>query len=363
MKCNSQEEFALYKGIWVLCECRDNELSSASVELVSEARRLANRLGSDVTALLPGYGVAGFAKTLGGYGADKVIVCEHEALKDYTAEAYTAAVCQAVEKGMPDTLLVSATTIGRDLAPRCAARLKTGLNADCTLLHVGKEEYLEYLKKESSMDLSEVEEKVTDNQLKMTMPAFGGHLMATIICPDYRPQMATVRPGVMKAGEYSEEKAEKCLIENFAVNITENDLPAKVLETVKEIKNTVDLTGAKVIVSVGMGIKKDNEKGLELAQELADVFDGVVGATRDVVTEGWVSEDRMIGQTGKIVRPKLYIALGISGAIQHQGGMKDSEFIVAVNTDKHAPIFEIADCGLVGDLFEVVPAMIKAAKR
>ena len=362
MKCNSKEEFAQYKGIWVLAECRDGKLSDASVELVSEARRLADRLNEQVTALLVGWDVAAFAETLGGYGADKVIVCEHEALKDYTAEAYTAAVCQVVAEGKPDTLLVSATTIGRDLAPRCAARLKTGLNADCTLLHVGKEEYLDYLKKESSLDLREVEDQVFDGQLKMTMPAFGGHLMATIVCPDYRPQMATVRPGVMKAGAFDPERAKSCAVERAEVEITEADRLTQVLETVKEIKNTVDITGAKVIVSVGMGIKKDSARGLQLAQELADVFDGVVGATRDVVTEGWIEEDRMIGQNGKIVRPKLYIALGISGAIQHQGGMKDSEFIVAVNTDKRAPIFEIADCGLVGDLFEVVPAMIKAAK-
>lgn len=363
MKCNSKADFEQYKGIWVLCETRGGELLDASIELVSEARRLADQLSCEVTALLPGYDVAKFAKTLGGYGADKVIVCENPALKDYTAEAYTAAVCQVVEAGKPDTLLVPATTIGRDLAPRCAARLKTGLNADCTLLHIGKDDYIEYLKKESTMDISELEPKVFDGQLKMTMPAFGGHLMATIVCPDYRPQMATVRPGVMKKGEYSEEKAAKCVVEQPEIVIGEDDVKSKVLETVKEIKDTVDITGAKVIVSVGMGIKKDSAKGIALAQELADAFGGVVGATRDVVTEGWVDEDRMIGQTGKIVRPKLYIALGISGAIQHQGGMKDSEFIVAVNTDKRAPIFEIADCGIVGDLFDIVPALIKAAKE
>lgn len=283
--------------------------------------------------------------------------------KYYAAEAYTAAVCQVVEKGMPDTLLVSATTIGRDLAPRCAARLQTGLNADCTLLHVGRQEYLDYLARESSQDLSEIEGKVTDNQLKMTMPAFGGHLMATITCPNYRPQMATVRPGVMKAGEYSEAAAARCVVERPKIAITGRDRLTEVLETVKEVKNTVDLTGAKVIVAVGMGIKKDPQKGIELAEQLAGAFDGVVGATRDVVTAGWIGEGRMIGQTGKIVRPKLYIGLGISGAIQHQGGMKDSEFIVSVNTDKRAPLFEIADCGLVGDLFDVVPAMLKAAKE
>lgn len=363
MKCNSKEDFARYQGVWVLCECRDGQLSDASIELVSEARRLADKLGTTVTALLVGWDVAKHAGTLGGYGADKVIVCEHEALKVYTAEAYTAAVCQVVEKGMPDTLLVSATTIGRDLAPRCAARLKTGLNADCTLLHVGKQEYLDYLSKESSQDLSEIEDMVTDNQLKMTMPAFGGHLMATIVCPNYRPQMATVRPGVMQAGEYSEEAAARCVVETPEITITSDDVLTEVIETVKEIKNTVDLTGAKVIVAVGMGIKKDPKKGIELAEQLAEAFDGVVGATRDVVTEGWIDEDRMIGQTGKIVRPKLYIGLGVSGAIQHQGGMKDSEFIVAVNSDKRAPLFEIADCGLVGDLFDVVPAMLKALKE
>lgn len=363
MKCNSKEDFARYQGIWVLCECRDGKLSDASIELVSEARRLADKLGTTVTALLVGYGVAEHAKTLGGYGADKVIVCEDEALKVYTAETYTAAVCQVVEKGLPDTLLVSATTIGRDLAPRCAARLKTGLNADCTLLHVGKQEYLDYLAKESSQDLSEVEDKVFDGQLKMTMPAFGGHLMATIVCPNYRPQMATVRPGVMKAGEYDAAAAERCVVEHADIKITDADKLTDVIETVKEIKNTVDLTGAKVIVAVGMGIKKDPKRGIELAEQLAEAFDGVVGATRDVVTEGWIDEDRMIGQTGKIVRPKLYIGLGVSGAIQHQGGMKDSEFIVAVNTDKRAPLFEIADCGLVGDLFDVVPAMLKALKE
>lgn len=283
--------------------------------------------------------------------------------KYFAAEAYTAAVCQVVEKGMPDTLLVSATTIGRDLAPRCAARLQTGLNADCTLLHVGRQEYLDYLARESSQDLSEIEGRVTDNQLKMTMPAFGGRLMAAITCPNCRPQMATVRPGVMKAGEYSEEAAARCVVERPKIAITGRDRLTEVLETVKEVKNTVDLTGAKVIVAVGMGIKKDPQKGIELAEQLAGAFDGVVGATRDVVTAGWIGEDRMIGQTGKIVRPKLYIGLGISGAIQHQGGMKDSEFIVSVNTDKRAPLFEIADCGLVGDLFDVVPAMLKAAKE
>ena len=362
MKCVSKQDFEQYKGVWVLCECRNGELSEAALELVGEARRLADDLGTQVTALLPGWDVAKHARLIGGHGADKVIVCEHEALKEYTTEAYTAAVCQIVEAGKPDTLLVSATTIGRDLAPRCAARLCTGLNADCTVLHTGKQEYMDYLARESSIDIAEIEANVHDGQLKMTMPAFGGHLMATILCPDYRPQMATVRPGVMQKGEYSEEKAAACVIEYAEVKISQDDVKTQVLETVREISDRIDISGAEVIVAVGMGIRKDSEKGLALAEELAEVFGGVVGATRDVVTEGWVAEDRMIGQTGKIVRPRLYIGLGISGAIQHQGGMKDSEFIVAVNSDKRAPIFEIADCGIVGDLFDVVPAIIKAAK-
>jgi electron transfer flavoprotein alpha subunit len=363
MKCVTKEQFDEYKGIWALAEVRDGELQPCSAELVSEARRLADAMGTEVTALLVGKDVAAHAKTLAGYGADKVLVCENELLKDYSAEPYAKVICQVVEAGKPDVFLVSATTIGRDLAPRCAAKLCTGLNADCTLLHIGTEQYREYLLANSTLKPEELEAACAYEGLKMTMPAFGGHMMATITCPDYRPQMATVRPGVMQVGEFDEAKSDAACVEYPAFELEQSDVLAEVKEVVKEIKNVVDVTKAEVVVGVGMGIRKDSKKGLELAQELADVLGGVVGCTRDVMNEGWLPEEVMIGQTGRIVRPKLYIALGISGAIQHQGGMKDSEFIVAVNNDKRAPMFEVADVALVGDLFSIVPAMIKAAKE
>lgn len=362
MKCVNKEDFDSFNGVLVLAEVRNGELLDCAKELVSEGRRLADATGSVLYALLVGAAVSGFARTLGGYGAEKVFVCESPLLADYTTEAYTKVICQIVERLKPETFLVSATTVGRALAPRCAARLATGLNADCTLLHSGSEEYRAYLTENSTLKPEEIDAACAYDGLKMTMPAFGGHIMATITCPSYRPQMATVRPGVMQPGEYDAERAAACKIEYPGFELSDCDVMAKVVETVKEIKNTVDVTKAEVIVSVGMGIRKDSKRGIQLAQELADAFGGVVGCTRDVMSEGWLGEERMIGQTGKIVRPKLYIALGISGAIQHQGGMKDSGFIVAVNTDPHAPIGEIADVLLPGDLFDVVPAMIKAAK-
>lgn len=362
MKCVTKEDFARFNGILVLAEVRNGALLDCSKELVSEGRRLADATGSVLYALLVGSNVADFSRTLGGYGADKVFVCESPLLEKYTTEAYAKVICQVVEKLMPDTFLVSATTIGRALAPRCAARLVTGLNADCTLLHTDSAEYRAYLEENSTLKPEEIDAAAAYDGLKMTMPAFGGHMMATIICPAYRPQMATVRPGVMQPGEYSAERAAACKVEYPGFELAESDVMADVVDVVREIKNTVDVTKAEVIVSVGMGIAKDSKRGLQLAQELADAFGGCVGCTRDVMSKGWLGEECMIGQTGKIVRPKLYIALGISGAIQHQGGMKDSGFIVAVNTDLHAPIAELADVLLPGDLFDIVPAMIKAAK-
>lgn len=363
MKCVNKEDFDSFKGVLVLAEVRDGELLDCTKELVSEGRRLADSMQTELIGLLIGAEVARFAPIMGGYGADRVLVCENELLRDYTAETYAKVICQVTDELKPVTFLVSATNIGRALAPRCAARLKTGLNADCTLLHSDTAEYRAYLETSSSMKPEEIDAACRFESLKMTMPAFGGHMMATICCPDYRPQMATVRPGVMAVREFSQEKADACAVEYPAFEITEADVLSQVLETVKEVRNTIDITKAEVIVTVGMGIRKDSKLGVELAQQLADAFGGVVGCTRDVMTEGWVSEDRMIGQTGKIVRPKLYFALGVSGAIQHQGGMKDSGFIVAVNKDKHAPIADIADVVLTGDLFDIVPALIKAAKE
>lgn len=363
MKCVNKEDFDSFKGVLVLAEVRDGELLDCTKELVSEGRRLADAMKSELYGLILGADVEKFASVMGGYGADKVFVCENALLADYTAEAYANVICQVVEELKPDTLLVSATNVGRALAPRCAARLKTGLNADCTLLHSDNGEYRAYLESNSSLKPEEIDAACSPDTLKMTMPAFGGHMMATITCPEYRPQMATVRPGVMEVSEYNQAKAYACAVEYPKFALSGDDVYSQVLETVKEIRNTVDVTKAEVIVSVGMGIRKDPKLGVELARQLAECFGGVVGCTRDVMTEGWVAEEFMIGQTGKIVRPKLYIALGISGAIQHQGGMKDSGFIVAVNKDKCAPIADIADVVLSGDLYDIVPAMIKAAKK
>ncbi len=363
MKCITKEDFEQYSGILVLGEVREGTLTDSAIELVSEAKRLAAVTGDKVIALVPGNGVTEQAKTLAGYGADRVLVCNHPLLANYTTNAWTKVVCEAAEQVKPDIFLIGATTAGRDLAPRCAARLVTGLNADCTLLHTGKQAYMDYLAENSQLNLAEMDAKVDEKSLKMTMPAFGGHMMATILCPDYRPQMATVRPGVMLPGAFDEAAAAACVPEEFPCELAEADLGVDVREVVKNLGNTVDLTKAEVIVAIGHGIQSDVTKGLALANELAELLGGTIGCSRDVSTEGWVEEERMIGQTGKIVRPKLYVALGISGAIQHIGGMKDSSYIVAVNKDKAAPIFGSADVCLCGDLFDIVPKLIAEIRK
>ncbi len=355
-------DFNEYKGVWVFCEQRQGALMSTDFELVSEARKLADELGCEVTGLLLGDNVEGIAKELGGYGADKVMVCDSPLLKDYTTDAYAKVVCDMVNEYKPEVLLIGATNIGRDLGPRCAARLHTGLTADATHLDIDTAKYVEFLKESSTIDLSKQKFDYEDRNLKMTRPAFGGHLMATIICPRFRPQMATVRPGVLKKGEYNEAKANAVVVEPVAFELSEADIKTKVLEVVKEAKELVDLTGAEVVVSVGRGISKDVETGIKLAEELAGLFGGVVGGSRAAIDSGWLSADHQVGQTGKTVHPKLYVALGISGAIQHKAGMQDSECIVAVNKSDSAPIFDVADYGICGDLFKVVPMMIDAIK-
>lgn len=351
-----------FRGVWVFCEQRQGKLMPTCFELMSEARKLADDLGVELCGLLLGDRVEGIAKELGGYGADKVIVCESPLLKDYTTDGYTKAVCQMVQTYKPEALLIAATNIGRDLGPRCSARLHTGLCADCTSLHVDTDKYIEFLSKNSNIDVTKIKSDPEDRGLKMTRPAFGGHLMATIICPRFRPQMATVRPGVMKKAEFDQAKADACVIEKATVDVSEKEIRTKVLETVKEARALVDLIGAEVIVSVGRGISKDVEGGIKLANELADLMGGVVGASRAVVDAGWMTADHQVGQTGKTVCPKIYIALGISGAIQHKAGMQDAECIIAVNKNDTAPMFEIADYGICGDLFKVVPMMIEEAK-
>ena len=351
-----------FRGVWVFCEQRGGELMPTDFELISEGRKLADELDTELVGVLLGDQVKGKASELGGYGADRVLVCESPLLKDYSTDAYTKVLCDLVMEYKPEALLIGASNIGRDLGPRCAARLHTGLCADCTNLNVSTDKYIEFLKANSTLDTSRIVAKEGDRSLKMTRPAFGGHLMATIICPRFRPQMATVRPGVMKKAPFDAAKAAACKVETPAFELAETDLHTKVLEVVKETRALVDLTGAEVIVSVGFGISKDPEKGLALAQELADVMGGVVGCSRAVTDAGWLTADHQVGQTGKTVRPKIYIALGISGAIQHKAGMQDSELIIAVNKNSSAPIFECADYGICDDLFTVLPLMIEAAK-
>jgi len=352
-----------FHGVMVFCEQRQGKLMPTDFELVSEARKLADDLGTEVLGVVLGGDCTGMPKEIGGYGADKVVICEDARLQDYTTDAYADVICNVVKEYKPEVLLFGATNIGRDLAPRCAARLHTGLTADCTSLNVDTGKYIEFLRENSTMDLEKTKWNYEDKGLKMTRPAFGGHLMATIICPRFRPQMSTVRPGVMKKSEFDEAKAAAVKVEKFNVVLDDAELKTKVLEIVKETRKMVDLIGADVIVAVGQGISSNVDEGIRLAQELADVLGGVLGASRPCIDSGWLPGDHQVGQTGKTVHPKLYIALGISGAIQHKAGMQDSENIIAVNKNGDAPIFEVSTYGIVGDLFKIVPMMIEAAKQ
>lgn len=353
-----------FKDIWVFCEQREGKLMNTDFELISEGRKLADQRGASLVGVLLGDDVSGIAKELGGYGADKVIVCEDPALKEYTTDAYAKVLCDVVMEKKPEVLLIGASTIGRDLGPRCAARLHTGLTADCTHLDIDMDTYKNFLKEASTIDVDSVQFDESDVNLKMTRPAFGGHLMATIICPRFRPCMSTVRPGVMKKAEFDQKRADAVVIEKAAVSLTPSDLKTKVRKVVKETKKIVDLVGAEIIVSVGNGIGADPKKGIALAEELIEAFGGgVLGGSRVAIDSGWLSADHQVGQTGKTVHPKIYVALGISGAIQHKAGMQDSEVIIAVNNNEDAPIFEVADYGIVGDLFEVVPLLAAAVKE
>ena len=358
-------DIAAFKDVWVFCEQREGKLMPTDLELISKGRDLADELGVELCGLLlGGEGIAEAAAELGGYGADKVIVCESPLLEVYNTDAYTKVICDVIEELKPEAFLIGATNIGRDLAPRCAARLHTGLCADCTHLDIDVTKYTDFLRTASTLDVDGTKWNMEDQNLKMTRPAFGGHLMATIICPRFRPCMATVRPGVMKKNPFDQAKADACEVVNYPVTLGEEDLKTKVLEVVKATKKLVDLIGAEIVVSVGRGISKDVEGGIKLAEQLADAFgNAVVGGSRAVIDSGWLPADHQVGQTGKTVHPKIYVALGISGAIQHKAGMQDSELIIAVNKDERAPMFDIADYGICGDLFKVVPLMIEAIKE
>ncbi len=369
---NSADIAAFNGGVWVFCEQRQGTMMPTSFELISEGRKLADELGTKLYGILLGHNIEGIAKELGGYGADGVYVCDHPLLENYTTDGYTKVICDVIEEYKPEMMLIGATNIGRDLGPRCAARLHTGLCADCTHLDVDMGIYKDFLREASTLPAEKIdglntamvlgEKHDVSRDLKMTRPAFGGHLMASIICPRFRPAMATVRPGVMKKAPFDQAKADACEIIKPNFSLTEADMQTQVIEVVKAAKKLVDLIGADVVVSVGRGISKDVEGGIKLAEELAEVLGGVVGGSRATIDSGWLSADHQVGQTGKTVHPKIYVALGISGAIQHKAGMQDSECIIAVNKNENAPIFEIADYGICGDLFKVTPMLIEAIK-
>ena len=339
---------AEYKGVYVFAQQVDNELSSIAFELLGKAKELAAPLNTEVTAVLIGSGVKGLVDQLAEYGADKVIVVDDPELKEYRTEPYAHALSSVINEYKPEIVLVGATAIGRDLGPRVSARVATGLTADCTVLEIG------------DFPLNAIPgQEQKHNQLLMTRPAFGGNTIATIACPDNRPQMATVRPGVMqKIDPIAGAKAE---VIEYNPGFTPDNKYVEILDIVKELSDTVDIMDAKILVSGGRGV--GSAENFKMLQDLADVIGGTVSCSRAVVDNGWLPKELQVGQTGKTVRPNVYFAIGISGAIQHTAGMEESDLIIAINKDDSAPIFDVADYGIVGDLNKIVPKLTEELKK
>jgi electron transfer flavoprotein alpha subunit len=332
------KDFSAYKGIWVFAQQHEGTIQSVAFELIAEARKLSELLKEEVCAVLLGSDhIKEMAKELIEYGSDKVYAVSDKALKNYLTEPYTEAIVDLINKYKPEIFLLGATTTGRDLASRIAARIRVGLTADCTGLDIDPEKKI----------------------LRQTRPAFGGNIMATIISPNYRPQMATVRPKVFK--KLQKDPLRKGQIIEFKPTISEKSLRTKILEIIKSTEKKVNLAEAEIIVSGGRGI--GCAENFKLIQGLADAIGGAVGASRATVDAGWISQLHQVGQTGKTVSPKIYIACGISGAIQHLAGMQSSDIIVAINKDPYAPIFSVATYGIVGDVLEIVPIMTKKFKE
>lgn len=325
-----------YKGIQVFAEQREGIIQNVAFELIGKARELADSIQEQVTAVLIGHNVSGLSKELIAAGADRVLVVDHEIVKDYLTEPYAQAITQIVHEYKPEIFLLGATTMGRDLGPRLSARLQTGLTADCT-----------------SLEMSE------ERELMMTRPAFGGNLMATIMCTEHRPQMSTVRPGVMRRHESNPNRTGEVINVNINFDV-EKCNKVRLVRKEREDKTLVDITEANVLVSGGRGV--GTQGGFEKLTDLAGVLNAEVSSSRAMVDAGIIGHERQVGQTGKTVRPDLYIAAGISGAIQHLAGMEESEFIIAINKDKFAPIFQVADLGIVGDLHKVLPALTEKLK-
>ena len=337
-----------YKGVFVFAQQVDNVISNIAYELIGKGKELAKDLGVEVTAVLVGSDVKGLADQLAEYGADKVIVVDDPELKEYRTEPYTHAIASVIEEFKPEIFLIGATAIGRDLGPRVCARIHTGLTADCTKLDIG------------DFPMNPVPGRETKhNQLLMTRPAFGGNTIATIACPDFRPQMATVRPGVMQKAP--KEAGKKAVVTEFNPGFTKNNKYVDILEVVKAVSNTVDIMDAKILVSGGRGV--GSPENFKILDDLAEAIGGTVSCSRAVVDSGWKPKDLQVGQTGKTVRPNVYFAIGISGAIQHLAGMEESDIIVAINKDESAPIFDVADYGVVGDLNKIVPMLTEKIKE
>jgi electron transfer flavoprotein alpha subunit len=353
----SVADLSAYRNVWVFAEQRAGKLLNVALELIGEGRRLSREIGNDtkVYAVLLGDSVEGLAQECFEYGADNALIIESPLLRQYTTDGYTKAFYDAINEYKPEIVLFGATHIGRDLAPRVAARLNTGLTADCTRLDINVSSYIEYAKKNTTLDVSTLDPNDSNKGLKQTRPAFGGNLMATIICPRTRPQMATVRPGVMTKRE--REIGARGETSRFAVDLAEGDIRTKVVEVVKSAKEIVSLSDADIICSGGRGL--GDPAGFDLIRQFAGKVGGVVGASRAAVDAGWIEHAHQVGQTGTTVKPKIYFACGISGAIQHLAGMQNSDIIVAINKDPDAPIFEVADFGIVGDLYKIIPHIIE----
>ena len=336
-----------YKGVFVFAQQVDNVLDGVAFELLGKGKELAKDLNTEVTAVLIGSGVKGLADQLAEFGADRVIVVDDPQLKDYRTEPYAHALASVINEYKPEIMLVGATAIGRDLGPTVSARVKTGLTADCTMLEIG----------DFPLNAAPGQEQ-QHNQLLMTRPAFGGNTIATIACPYNRPQMATVRPGVMQ--KIAPIAGAKANVVEYNPGFTPNDRYVEILKVVKAVKNTANIMDAKILVSGGRGV--GSKENFKLLEDLAEVLGGTVSCSRAVVENGWLPVDLQVGQTGKTVRPQIYFAIGISGAIQHVAGMEESDIIIAINKDEDAPIFDVADYGLVGDLNKIVPALTTALK-
>lgn len=326
-----------YKGVLVYIEQREGEIQKVSLELLGKGTEIAGKLGEKLTAVILGSDISHLSDELIHYGADKVIVIDHPVLKIFANEPYTKALTAAINQEKPDVVLVGATTIGRDIAPRVSARIHTGLTADCTSLDIDEE----------------------TRNLMMTRPAFGGNIMATIICPDFRPQMSTVRPGVMIKLDKDDSRQGETI--KMDASLSDSDMNIEILEIVKDDKKKAKIEDAHILVSAGRGM--GSKENVQTLYNLADELNAEVSGSRAVIDSGWIDKDRQVGQTGKTVRPDLYIACGISGAIQHIAGMEESELIIAINKNPDAPIFEVADLGIVGDASKIIPALTELIKK